>query len=782
VPYGAIIFTLSEDALGRSSFADTLLVNRAHPSSGWLRLTTTVVVPSILTGAAFVALSHFGLVGRLPVGGLLCLLAIAAVIGEKLVSGVRPGTTAARLHFAIAAQTLAVTAIIYAIGWGPTLAIGYLFVFARLLEEGGSRVWRPTLLWMVAGIAGGQLAITLDLVPTYVPKEYALGLAALGALGTAFVIRLLGTKTEESEQRLAERNAAEDEVRETLSLLSATLEATADGILVVDRTGQMREYNSRFAEMWQLPSGILDRRDDAAAIEFVLQQLKRPELFVAKIEELYAQPDAISDDIVLFNDGRVFERHSRPQYVDGEIVGRVWSFRDVTERQQLLDDLQHQAFHDALTELANRALLRDRLEHAIARSRRSGAVISVLFCDLDRFKLINDTLGHESGDQLLIEVARRLATVIREGDTVARLGGDEFAIVVDGASPADTNAVAERCLETIREPFEINGRDVFVRASIGVADNHRDALDAEEILCRGDIAMYAAKSRGRDRFERFEPIMQAELTLRHELHGDLRHAIAQDELALHYQPLLNLQTRTVESVEALLRWHHPTRGLVPPVEFIPIAEETGLIIEIGRFVLRTACMQTKQWQQAFAHARNLRVSVNVSAIQLHEEDFADVVEAALQESALHPTNLILELTESTLVSSSGSIDNALNRLRRLGVHIAIDDFGTGYSSLAYLREFPVDYLKIDRSFISRLTSDDDDENNVMVQSIINIGKNLNLGVVAEGIEETAQLDTLQAAGCDSGQGYLFARPIPPDEIPALLADAAYDRNGANPSL
>jgi EAL domain-containing protein (putative c-di-GMP-specific phosphodiesterase class I) len=241
---------------------------------------------------------------------------------------------------------------------------------------------------------------------------------------------------------------------------------------------------------------------------------------------------------------------------------------------------------------------------------------------------------------------------------------------------------------------------------------------------------------------------------------------------------LNLQNHTVESVEALLRWHHPTRGLVPPVEFIPIAEETGLIVEIGRFVLRTACVQTKQWQQAFEHARNLSVSVNVSAIQLHEEDFADVVESALQESGLHPTNLILELTESTLVSSSGSIDSALNRLRRLGVHIAIDDFGTGYSSLAYLREFPVDYLKIDRSFISRLTTDDDDENNVMVQSIINIGKNLNLGVVAEGIEEAAQLDTLRAAGCDSGQGYLFARPIPPDEVPALLADAAYLRNGA----
>ena len=525
----------------------------------WLRITTTVAIPSILTATAFVALSHFELVGNLPVWVLLGLLAVAAVIGETFVRGVRPGTTDVRLHISIAMQTLAVTVIIYAIGWGPTLSIGYVFVFARLLDVGGSRVWRPTLLWMIAGIALGQLAISAHVAPSYVPAEYALGLAALGALGTGFVIRLLGTKTEESERRLAGRDAAEGEVRETLSLLSATLESTADGILVVDRAGAIREYNSQFAEMWGLPAGILERRDDAAAIEFVLQQLKRPELFVAKVEELYAQPDAVSDDTLVFNDGRVFERHSRPQYVDGQIVGRVWSFRDVTERHRLLNELEHQAFHDSLTDLANRALLRDRLEHAIARSRRSGAVVAVLFVDLDRFKLINDSLGHESGDQLLVEVAQRLARIVRESDTVARLGGDEFALVIEGTTAEDTNIVAERCLEAVRLPCEINGREVFVRASIGIADNARDALDADDILCRADIAMYAAKSRGRDRFERFEPIMQTELTSRHALHGDLRHAITRGELALHYQPLINLQTRRIDSVEALLRWHHPTR-------------------------------------------------------------------------------------------------------------------------------------------------------------------------------------------------------------------------------
>ncbi len=732
--------------------------------SGWGRRwpgrVAIVVVPSVLTAVALVAASRFGLVGDLPLWFLLTLLVGSSVVGELTGGLVTPDASTPALHFAIAAQILAVTAIIYAIGWGPTLTIGYVFVVARVLDEGGAGVWRVTLFWTAVGIALGQVAIAVGVVRTYVPAPYVHGLAALGILGMAFVMWLLGTKT-------AERDQADREVRSTLSLLTATLDSTADGILVVDSQGAITQFNSQFAQMWRLPEHVLADRDHSARIQFVLDQLVRPEMFVAKVEELYAHPDSESDDTLEFRDGRVFERHSRPQRVDGTVVGRVWSFRDVTDRNRLLDELAHQAFHDSLTGLANRALLRDRLEHAIARSRRSAATVAVLFCDLDRFKMINDTLGHDAGDLLLVEVARRFEHHLREGDTVARLGGDEFAIVLDETAPDDTTALAQRLLDALRAPLVVNGRGTSVRASIGIADNRGHALDADELLCRADIAMYAAKSRGRDRFEAFEPTMQTELAAHHELHGDLRHALQGGELSLHYQPLLDLATQTIESFEALVRWHHPTRGLVGPDEFIPIAEETGLIIDIGRYVLREACRQTMQWR-ALPGGDNLCIGVNVSSHQLYDDQFVADVETALADTGLPPTALILELTESTLLSDTALVQQRLDALKHLGVRIAIDDFGTGYSSLAYLRTFPIDFLKIDRSFVNELSQELNDQGRVMVRSIISIGHNLNLGVVAEGIEQPAQLDELRDAGCNTGQGYLFARPVPPDQVPELL--------------
>jgi diguanylate cyclase (GGDEF)-like protein len=454
--------------------------------------------------------------------------------------------------------------------------------------------------------------------------------------------------------------------------------------------------------------------------------------------------------------------------MDGMIVGRVWSCRDVTDRNRLVNELAHQAFHDSLTGLANRALLRDRLGHAVARSRRLAATVAVIFCDLDGFKMINDTLGHDAGDLLLTEVAARLEHNLRDGDTAARLGGDEFAIVLDDTTTDDTTTLARRLLDALREPFVVNGREVFVPASIGIADIRADALDADELLCRADIAMYAAKARGRNRIEIFEPTMQTEITARHELHRDLRHALQHGELAVHYQPLLDLETQTIESLEALVRWNHPARGLVGPDEFIPIAEELGLIVDIGRYVLREACRDTMQWR-ALPGAHNLCIGVNVSSHQLHDDQFVADVETALYDSGLPPTGLILELTESTLLSDTPLVHERLDALKRLGVRIALDDFGTGYSSLAYLHTFPIDFLKIDQSFVSELSQQSNAQGLLMVRSIISIGHNLDLDIVAEGIEQPTQLAALRDAGCNTGQGYLFARPAPPDQIPELLA-------------
>jgi diguanylate cyclase (GGDEF)-like protein len=498
----------------------------------------------------------------------------------------------------------------------------------------------------------------------------------------------------------------------------------------------------------------------------ILDQLVRPELFLARFEEVKANTEADTVDVLEFKDGRVYERRSRPQRVDGRVVGRVWSFGDVTDKNRLMNELTHQAFHDSLTGLSNRALLRDRLEHALARSRRSGATVSVLFCDLDGFKMINDTMGHDAGDMLLVEVARRFQATIREGDTVARLGGDEFAIVVDETSGNGATALARRLLDILSDPFLINGREVFARASIGVADNHADALDADELLCRADIAMYAAKANGRDRFEVFESTMQVDLTTRHELYGDLRHALAVGQFTLYYQPLIDLETNQVESIEALLRWRHPKRGIVGADEIIPICEETGLIIEIGGWVLREACRQLAEWTATIgAHTR---MSVNVSALQLYHETFIADVAAALADARLDPHRLVLELTESTLLSNTGLVYERLEALKSLGVHVAIDDFGTGYSSLSYLHLFPVDVLKIDRSFVQSLHPHSEGRNEKLVRSIVGMAQHLGLGVVAEGIEQEEQLAALREAGCATGQGFLFARPLPADQVPLTI--------------
>jgi diguanylate cyclase (GGDEF)-like protein len=729
----------------------------------------SVVVPSILTGIAFVVLSRFGLIGHLPLWLLLALLIVASLVGEFTGKLVHADASAWALHLAIAAQSLSVSAIIYAIGWGPTLGIGYLFIVARALDLAGTRAWRVSFIWAAIAISIGEVSIAVGLVPSYVPVPYVHGLAGLDILGVGFVMWLLGAKTEQSALALAERDQADTEVRSALSLLTATLDSTADGILVVDVAGAITHFNSRFQQMWNLPEEVLASHDDGAAIRFVVDQLIRPEMFLAKVEELYANPDSESDDTLKFKDGRVFERHSLPQRVDGRVVGRVWSFHDVTDYNRLLDELEHQAFHDGLTGLANRALLRDRLDHALTRSRRSAATVAVLFCDLDGFKMINDTLGHDIGDLLLIEVARRVEQGLRAGDTAARIGGDEFAVVLDETRPHDATDLAQRLLVSLRKPFFVNDREIIVRASIGVADSASDALSADELLCRADIAMYAAKSSGRDRFVLFKPAMQVELSARHNLLGDLRHAVLLDgALVVYYQPVLDLETRTTDSIEALVRWNHPTRGLVSPDEFIPMAEETGLIIDIGRFVLREACWQTMQWR-SLVGSEDLCVSVNVSPHQLYDGRFIADVEAALHASGLPPTSLILELTESALLSDTSRVHHRLAALRTLGVRIAIDDFGTGYSSLAYLRNFPIDFLKIDRSFVSELGGISNDQGRALVRSIISIGHNLDLVVIAEGIELSLQLDELLSARCDLGQGYFFSQPAPPDEIPELLA-------------
>jgi diguanylate cyclase (GGDEF)-like protein/PAS domain S-box-containing protein len=455
---------------------------------------------------------------------------------------------------------------------------------------------------------------------------------------------------------------------------------------------------------------------------------------------------------------------------DEHVRGIVLNSRDVSERKAFEDQLAHQAFHDPVTNLANRALFADRVQHAIMRSIRGGPAIGVMFIDLDDFKTVNDSLGHAAGDTVLQEVARRLLATVRPADTVARFGGDEFAILLDGIHDSSEAAdVAGRLLRALELQFEIDGKKVFPRASVGIclADHEFGSPDAEELLRNADVAMYMAKRDSKGSYRAFEPAMHERVVERLELQAELQRALELDQLVIHYQPVVRLDERADYGVEALLRWVHPERGTIPPLHFIPLAEETGLIIPIGRWVLEQACRQAVDLRERFPRTPPLTMSVNLSVKQLQSETIVEDVRAALEASGLPPSELVLEITESVMMADTDLAVDRLRDLKSLGVLLAMDDFGTGYSSLSYLSRFPVDILKMDRSFLAA-----EHENSGLAAAIIALGKSLNLNVVAEGIELPEQITSLRDLGCELGQGFLFAKPMNDEALFQYLVGGA----------
>jgi diguanylate cyclase (GGDEF)-like protein len=456
------------------------------------------------------------------------------------------------------------------------------------------------------------------------------------------------------------------------------------------------------------------------------------------------------------------------QVEDPTVRGLVLNTRDVTDRKMLEEELAHQAFHDSLTGLSNRAVFRDRVDHALARSVRNDASLTVLLLDLDGFKTVNDSLGHDAGDDLLVAVGARIQACGRASDTVARLGGDEFAILLeDEGDESRATAVADRVLRELAAPFEVRGREVFVRASIGIAISTGVATNTDDLIRNADTAMYAAKAAGKGRYEFFQPVMHTRALLQFEVQADLQRALDRGEFAVHYQPIIDFSTGAASGMEALVRWLHPTRGLLAPIEFIGVAEESGLIVPLGRWVLAEACRQTAEWRAMYPEASALTVSVNLSTRQLLEPDLVHQVKAVLDESGLDPSALTLEITEGSLMQDVGTTASKLHHLKELGVSLAIDDFGTGSSSLAYLRQFPIDLLKIDKSFVDQMTTVES-EGPALVRAIIELAQTFHLQTVAEGIEASEQLDELRLAGCQSGQGYLFARPLTSDAMEAYF--------------
>ena len=722
------------------------------------------------------------------------------------------------------------------------------------------------------------------------------------------------------------------------SLLLATLEATADGILVVDHTGKIVRFNERFVNLWRIPQSILESGDDERAIGYVLSQLSDPDSFIDKVRELYAHPEKDSFDVLEFRDGRVFERYSIPQRANGRAVGRVWSFRDVTQRVReereraaaelrarhrlerleslwrLLtrvdvggDDLtemilsegrraleleyatlsridgnsviQHVvsskedvarsrpllrldasiaaivvdagatmashdlrsdplfctdrrlegnrlraaiatplrvgdrvyvlgfgsreprgaafthedreyvellaayfgrllrlseqegqitflAYHDGLTGLENRRRFLERVDEAIARSKRHRRKFALMYIDLDRFKDVNDTLGHVAGDAVLGEAGARLRSIVRSEDPAARFGGDEFAVLLTGmTSPGEVDALATRICTALCDPFVTDGREVQISASVGIAVYPDDGTSANDLLRCADAALYRAKEQGRSRFCFYSQEMAAQALHRRQLQNGLRQAVERCQFSLVYQPVVRLADGAIDATEALLRWNHPERGIVFPAEFIPVAEQSGLMLSVGEWVVRTAARRLGEWLR---EGHRWRMAVNISALQLQDPAFMPLLTKALDDFGVPPELFEIEITESAALRDPDAARAIVSECRRLGMRVALDDFGTHYASLSHLKKLPVDIIKVDKSFVRGLPDDSNDA--AIVRSIVALGANFGCAVVAEGVENAAQAEWLRTSGCILAQGFLLGKPMAPDAFGRWLSE------------
>ncbi|AFY78331.1 PAS domain S-box/diguanylate cyclase (GGDEF) domain-containing protein [Pleurocapsa sp. PCC 7327] len=508
---------------------------------------------------------------------------------------------------------------------------------------------------------------------------------------------------------------------------------------------------------------------------------------IAQIPQMLLELGSMSIEYrILRPDGEVrwlSSRHRILYDANGVPVRTDGIIRDITQEKLAQERLLYEALHDALTGLSNRTLFMERVENALQRAKRhSDYLFAVLFIDLDRFKIINDSLGHQVGDQLIISTAQRLEALVRATDTIARLGGDEFVILLDAIEDInDAIRIAERISAKLREPLKLDGREVFTSASIGIALSSSNYHQASDLLRDADIAMYRAKAKGKSCYEVFDKEMYAQALAQLQLENDMRQALERNEFQVYYQPIVSTQTGKISGFEALIRWQHPTCGFVSPAEFIPLAEETGLIVPIGEWILGSVCQQIKRWQEQFSFKFPLKVSVNLSAKQFRDTDFLRKIDKILMQTGLEGGNLQLELTESMLIDDVENLIGILSQLRVRGIQLSIDDFGTGYSSLSYLHRFPVNYLKIDRSFVKGLG--DNTESLKITESIVALAHNLKLAAIAEGVETKEQLMQLRQLGCEYVQGYLFSPPVPVPAATKLLAKLfngakATDRNGS----
>lgn len=576
------------------------------------------------------------------------------------------------------------------------------------------------------------------------------------------------------EEQISERKRAEEALRESEERYALSAKAANDGLWDWD----LKSNEVYFSTRWKLMLGHTETDIGKSPEEWFRR------VHPDDIEHLKANlathfqgitPHFEHEHRVMHSERGfrwMLSRGMAVRNADGIVTRMAGSMSDINDRKVAEEQLLHDAFHDGLTGLPNRALFMDRLGLALNHSRRRvDYLFAVLFLDIDRFKVINDSLGHMRGDQLLIEVTHRLTTCLRPGDSVARLGGDEFCVLIDDVNDvSDATRVANRIQASMQEPFSVAGQEVFATVSVGIALSDKGYDRPEDLLRDADTAMYRAKALGKNRYEVFDKVMHARAVALLSLETDLRWAIERHEFQVHYQPIVALQNDKIVGFEALLRWQHPQRGLVMPSEIIPVAEETGLIVPIGLWVLTEACHQLRKWQEQFPSDPPISVSVNLSAKQFIQPNLVESIEDILRDTGLNPSCLKLELTESVVMDNPQAAAATLRRLRDLDVQLQIDDFGTGYSSLSYLARFPIDTLKIDRSFISRLSLAE--ENLEIVRAIVTLARNLRLDVTAEGVETKEQLEKLRALGCEHAQGFYWSQPVESKDAARLIGDRA----------
>jgi diguanylate cyclase (GGDEF)-like protein/PAS domain S-box-containing protein len=670
--------------------------------------------------------------------------------------------TRRRLHLRVAASAASVTVVIYLTGWGPVLILAFAFLVLENIAVGGSKVWRVTAAWSVVGIVGGQLAVWQQWAPSLLSDARANALALMGSLVLFFLIRMAGVVMEQKEE-------AEEAVRLSEDRFRSLIQNSSDATVIVGEDGCFTYVSPAVTQLLG--------HDPSQLVGMLSTEIIHPE-DRADTRGLFASDPRTTAGVSVVRQLRMKKRDGAYRNVEMVITdqrertaigGYVANVRDITERKEFEALLEHQALHDSLTGLANRQLTTDRAEQMLLRSRRDKRPVALCFIDLDNFKDTNDSLGHEAGDKLLCAVAARLAFVLRAGDTVGRLGGDEFVILTEGEGPSDAPLrVAERIREALHEPFFIDGCEglpITVTASVGIATGDRPS--AHELLRDADVALYQAKAAGKDCCVLFRPEMQSAAVDRLALKSSLYSALENDEFFLLYQPIFEMDSLAVRGVEALLRWQHPTRGVISPDEFIPVLEENGLILAVGRWVLFEACAQAARWRhQGYA----VQMSVNVSMRQIASPDLVNDVVEALEASALHPGSVTVEVTESVLMRDADATVAHLRRLKEVGVKIAIDDFGAGQSSLTYLRRFPIDELKIDRSFVMAI--DGSHESAALLHTLVELGRTLGLTTVAEGIETWPQLEGLRREHCPYGQGFIFARPLSPGAVESHLSRLA----------